>query len=388
MHTLSWQKIAAASGLVLLTAIIWYAWPASDTGGPGQRYKTALTDRGDITQKVSANGTLNPVVLVNVGTQVSGTISELRVDYNDHVTKGQVLARLDPSLLTAQLRQSEANLASAEADFRLAESNAERTRKMFAQGMVSQAALDQSLQALAATSAKVEAARAQTRRDQTNVNYTVIRSPVAGVVVARDVDLGQTVAASFQTPTLFKIAQDLKRMQIDTSVAEADIGGIRVDQDTNFTVDAFPGREFSGKVRQVRLNPTIVQNVVTYNVVIAVDNPEGKLMPGMTAYAHIIVSHKADVLRIPNAALRFHPVAATLDDDTPVRPRARNGNDGQKVYRLESGKPAAVEVVTGITDGRHTEIVSGKLQAGDPLVTSDREAKNADSKGSFRVRVF
>jgi HlyD family secretion protein len=379
----------AAAGALLLAAATWYIWQTGDADGEDQRYKTARTDRGDIVQKVSANGTLNPVVLVNVGTQVSGTISALYVDYNDHVSKGQILARLEPSLLTSQLNQSEANLASAEADVRLAESNGERTQKMFDKQMVSRAAIDQSQQALAAARAKLETARAQVKRDQTNLAYTVIRSPVAGVVVARDVDLGQTVAASFQTPTLFKIAQDLKRMQIDTSVAEADIGGIKVGQDTSFTVDAFPGREFSGKVRQVRLNPTIVQNVVTYNVVIAVENPAGELMPGMTAYAHIIVSQKNDVLRIPNAALRFRPVAAAPEGDGAPRNQTRSaGGSSHKVYRLQDSAPQAVEVVTGVTDGRYTEMVSGKLQAGDRLVTADREAKSEERKGSFRFRVF
>lgn len=376
--------VGAGAAAVALALMLWWALGGS---ADEARYRTAIVDRGAIVQRVSANGTLNPVVLVNVGTQVSGTLNKLYVDYNDKVQAGQVLARLDPALLEAQLAQSRAALAKAEADFKLAEANARRSRFLHDKQMVSEAAIDQAEQALEAARAQVALAGAQVKRDRTNLNYSVIRSPVSGVVVARDVDVGQTVAASFQTPTLFKIAQDLSKMQIDTSVAEADIGGIAVGQTALFGVDAYPNREFQGQVRQIRLNPKIDQNVVTYNVVVGVDNRERLLMPGMTANVRIVVAERADTLRVPNAALRVQLADADpADGQGGTRPDARSGN---RVYALRGDRAVAVLIEPGITDNRYTEVAGGELKSGDALIIEDRQArKKGDDKGAFRMRVF
>lgn len=374
--------------LILVLAIGGYAVWKSAQPAPGAEYRTVTVDRGDIMKMVSANGTLNPVVLVNVGTQVSGTVQRLYADFNDRVQAGKVLAELDPSLFRAAVEQSRANLANAKASLQLAEANERRARELYGKDYIARAELDQAVQALGATRAQVAAAMAQVKRDETNFRYSIIVSPVSGIVVSRNVDVGQTVAASFQTPTLFAIAQDLKRMQIDTTVAEADVGGVKVGQTAHFTVDAFPGREFHGKVRQIRLNSQVLQNVVTYNVVIDVANPEEILLPGMTAFVSIVVAERSDVLRIPVAALRFRPAE---EGRTPHR---LSGPGEKTVYRLEQGRAVPVAVKTGIADSKFAEVDSGNLQPGDPLVVEDLStakpgpAGAPGAGGSFRVRMF
>ncbi|MGA7801121.1 MAG: efflux RND transporter periplasmic adaptor subunit [Gammaproteobacteria bacterium] len=360
-----------------------YYWRHRTSEPAGAHYRTVTLDRGNIVKTVSANGTLNPVTLVNVGTQVSGTVRELNADFNDHVKKGQILAKLDPSLFQAQLEQDQGSLASAQASLKLAEINARRNRDLFAKGYIAESDVDNSNQALADARAKVASAKAQIQRDQTNLGYTVIRSPVSGVVVSRSIDIGQTVAASFQTPTLFQIAQDLTRMQIDTSMAEADVGGVKVGQEVNFTVDAYPDRTFQGTVRQIRLNPTIQQNVVTYDVVVNVSNPEGILLPGMTAYVTVIIDRRDDVLRVPNAALRFRPrggAEALPDRKEPNR---------RTLYRVQDNKLLAVPVTIGIANNQYTDIVSGDLKAGDHVVVEDLSPEGTGKPpGTFRFRAF
>ena len=270
---------------------VWY-FKQRSAQNPETRYKMSEVEKGDVTQTVSANGTLNPVVLISVGTQVSGTVRKLYVDFNDKVKKGQPLLELDDALVSATERQSAASVVNAQATLDLAQANEARMKALLAQEYVSKQEYDQSSQALKSAPAQLALARAQNERDRANLNFTVIRSPVDGVVIDRVVDLGQTVAASFQTPTLIKIAQDLSEMRIDTSFAEADIGGIREGQKARFTVDAFPNRNFIGEVQQIRLNPTNQQNVVTYNVRINVSNPEQVLLPGMTAYVNIGVQKR------------------------------------------------------------------------------------------------
>ena len=368
--------------VLLLCAGGYYFWTTIHTPNIEARYLTAKVERGDLTQMASANGTLNPVTLINVGTQVSGTVKKWYADFNDHVKEGQVLLELDPDLYNEQLSQSKASLASAQSQLKLAEANLARSRALFAQEYVTHQDLDSSIQADEAARALVAQMRAQVDRDRTNLGYSVIRSPVAGVVVSREVDLGQTVAASFQTPTLFKIAQDLSKMQIDSSYAEADIGSLQVGQSVVFRVDAFPNRSFNGVVRQVRLNPTTVQNVVTYDVVVAVDNPEQILMPGMTAYVNIIVATRRNVLLVPNAALRFRPVDVGDHQDKPKESKPGDektrGKDKQDVATgtvqvLENGKLKPVRVVLGITDSRSTEVVGSELKEGDAVVVEDRQ---------------
>ncbi|HEU4853898.1 MAG TPA: efflux RND transporter periplasmic adaptor subunit, partial [Nitrosospira sp.] len=283
---------------LLVSVGVWYWQSGSDSGQ--DRYKTQAADRGDIVQSISANGTLNPVVLVNVGTQVSGTVYRLQADFNDRVKEGDILAELDPALFRAQLRQSEANVANAHVALKLAQRRMARNRALVEKGFISGDALDAVEQQLEVARAQLAVDNAQLARDRTNLNYSVIRSPISGIVIARNVDVGQTVAASFQTPTLFQIANDLRQMQIDTSVAEADIGQLHLNQVVHFTVDAFQEREFTGVVKQLRLNPTIQQNVVSYNVVVAVANDDETLLPGMTANVRFTVNQKQNVLRVPN----------------------------------------------------------------------------------------
>jgi HlyD family secretion protein len=359
-----------------------YGSPALET-----QFKTEALAMGDVTQTVSANGTLNPVVLVNVGTQVSGTVKALRADFNDHVKQDQVLLELDPALLQAQVRQSEANVASAEASLTFAAAQEERRRVLLAQESVAKQDYDQAVQALHVARAQLLQARAQLAKDQTNLAFATIRSPVSGVVVDRQVDVGQTVAASFQTPTLFRIAQDLRKMQIDSSFAEADIGNIKVDQRVRFNVDAFASRGFEGRVRQIRLNPTVQQNVVTYDVVVAVDNPEEILMPGMTAYVNVIAAQRKNVLLVPNASLRFKPPTGAPAAAAERKPGKRDAARAL-VYALDGQQLKPISIETGIADGRYTEVVTGDLKAGDRVVVEDLRAPAPQPTGTLRMRMF
>jgi HlyD family secretion protein len=385
-----------AAGLV----VYWQFFMVTPT-----QYRSQPAEKGDISQTVSANGTINPVTLVSVGTQVSGTVKKLYVDFNSKVEKGQILLELDDALLAAQQKQSEANVQSAEASLELASTNEPRIRSLFAQEYVSKQELDSAVQARKSAEAQLKLAQATVEKDRANLAYSVIRSPVSGVVVDRSVDVGQTVAASLQTPTLFKIAQDLSKMQIDANFAEADIGNIRVDQTVRFTVDAFPNRSFKGVVKLIRLNPTTVSNVVTYDAVINVDNPEQVLLPGMTAYVNIAVAERKDVLLVPNAALRFKPVngdvqkASANQSSIPdqkgdaLKSGGRPGDPAGsakpkrdafsgKVYVLENGKLKPVSVTLGITDNRNTEIIGGELKVGDQIVLGEVQADKPSSSGS------
>lgn len=391
---------------LLLIAILagagYAAYQYLERPGPEQQYRMQAVEKGDISQTVSANGAINPVTLVNVGTQVSGTVKKLYVDFNSKVEKGQVLLELDDALLSAQQQQSLANVRSASALLTLASANEARTRDLFAQEYASRLELDTAIQAKKSAEAQLQLARATVAKDRANLAYSVIRSPVSGVVVDRSVDVGQTVAASLQTPTLFKIAQDLSRMQIDANFAEADIGSIRVGQPVHFTVDAFPDRSFEGAVRLVRLNPVNQQNVVTYDVIINVDNPELRLLPGMTAYVSIAVAERRQALLVPNSALRFRPSAHKSDKSHNNHSgnggssgKSTNGNSAPhgysgKVYVLRNGKVEPVPVKLGITDNRNTEIVSGELRAGEQLVVGEAQDNGSQSSGSqpMRLRMF
>ncbi|SFE55142.1 efflux RND transporter periplasmic adaptor subunit [Nitrosomonas sp. Nm166] len=381
MFTVSTRQIAIALILIAVTAAYWLSSEKKES--KESQYKTRNIERGDIIQTISANGTLMPVVLVNVGTQVSGTVAKLHADYNDPVEIGQILAELDPALLRAQLQQSKANLFSAQATLRIADSKLERHRLLKEKGFISTEALEITEQEAAAARAQLAISKAQVERDQANLNYSVIRSPISGVVIARDVDIGQTVAANFQTPILFQIAKDLRQMQINISVAEADIGQLHIGQLINFTVDAFQQRKFTGTVRQVRLNPTIQENVVTYNVVAMVDNEDGALLPGMTANIHFVVMQKNDVLRVPNAALRYQPKETELSESSKTTKPAHQS----VLYRLSGEQPVPVSVTTGISDGNFTEIVDGTVQAGDKVIISETTNKK-ESESKFKLRIF
>jgi HlyD family secretion protein len=370
--TLILATVAALAG--------WWLWPAGEQAEAAQ-YRTQEIDRGDIVQTITANGTLSPLTVVQVGTQVSGTVQKIHVDFNDVVKEGQVLAELDPALLQATLKESEASLDNARASLELARSNVVRTESLFRKNLAPDSDLDQARERLKVTQAQVRTSEAKVERDRTNLRYAIIRSPIAGVVINRNVNVGQTVAASFQTPTLFQIAEDLRRMQIDTSVAEADVGGLDLDRAVTFTVDAFPKREFTGRIRQIRLNPTIQQNVVTYNVVVEAENPEGRLLPGMTAHVSIQLDERRNVLRVPNAALAFRP----KDADKPAR---EGRGSGSTVHVLRDGAPIPVKIRTGITDTTMTEVVEGELAVGDRVVTREIGAKKGSSSTTFRFRLM
>ena len=383
-----WTMIMLILGVVVAGYIF---WNKSQQLPPEAKYTLQSLEMGDVTQSVSANGTLNPLVLVTVGTQVSGRVTHLYVDFNDRVKEGQVLAQLDRSLLDAQAAQSEANVKSAEATLELAIANNKRSRELFAKEYISKQELETSIQSLKSASAALDLAKAQRKKDQTNQDYSIIKSPVSGVVIDRQIDVGQTVAASLQAPVLFKIAQDLRKMQIDSSFAEADIGRIKVGQHVNFAVDAFPSRAFQGVVKQVRLNAVTTQNVVTYDVVVTVENPDEILAPGMTAYVNVVIADKKSVILIPNAALRYKPTKTMTKEETGAmkqnvqnKPKEKSekkeGTFGM-VYVLKEGIVTPVRVQLGITDNRFTELLSDNLAVGDKIIIDENNKATSASAG-------
>ena len=346
-------------------------------------YQTANVTRGPITQLVTATGTLNPVVNVQVGSQVSGNIQKLFADFNSEVKAGQTVAQIDPALFQAAVTQAEGDLATAQAALELAKVNAARTQELFAKRNSSQQDLDTATASLHQAEANVKIKQGALDKAKADLDHCTITSPIDGVVISRNVDVGQTVAASLQAPVIFAIANDLTKMQIDSNVAEADIGAVSVDQNVDFTVDAFPMRTFHGKVVQVRNAPITVQNVVTYDTVIGVTNPDLKLKPGMTANVSIIIAHKDTVLQIKNAALRYRPPEAAAPET-----RSTSSPSGQRptgalerrlertVYVLSYGRPKAVQIKTGISDGIVTEVTEG-LKEGDRVVTAELSSPGA-----------
>jgi HlyD family secretion protein len=409
------------------------------TGRETTQYFSEKVTRGDIRDVVEATGTINAVITVQVGSQVSGTIDKLYADFNSHVKKDQIIARIDPSLFEGALLQAKADLETARANSAAAKANLEkakaaeaqaradfeRTKPLAAQGVVSQQALDVSkanedaaTAAISAAQADLGQADAQVNQKtaavtvaQTNLDHTIIRAPIDGVVVSRNVDIGQTVAASLQAPTLFTIAQDLTKMQVYAKTDESDVGQIKTGQPVTFKVDAFPNDQFRGRVSQIRMNATTVQNVVTYDTIIDFDNPEMKLFPGMTAYVTIPVATAADVLKVPNAALRYKPdlspdemrdlyakvgIPAPGNDqggrfssvsnaqrpsDQQPRKEGRAANDVTIVWKIQPNqKLEPVQIRTGITDHTTTQLVQvlkGQLSDGDQLITgSNRGSGN------------
>jgi HlyD family secretion protein len=365
----------------------------SSAGG----YQTATVTRGPITQLVTATGTLNPVVNVQVGSQVSGNIAKLFADFNSEVKAGQVVAQIDPMLFQAAVTQAEGDVANAQAALELAKVNAARIQTLFNQKNSSQQDLDTANANLHQAEANVKIKQGALDKAKADLDHCRITSPIDGVVISRNVDVGQTVAASLQAPVIFQIANDLTKMQIDSNVAEADVGAVSVDQDVDFTVDAFPTRTFHGKVVQVRNAPITVQNVVTYDTVIGVNNSDLKLKPGMTANVAIIIEHKDNVLQLKNAALRYRP----SDASTAEQPRASSANSataagstsspsGQRptaarerkpertIYVLSYGRPKPAQIKTGISDGIMTEVTEG-LKEGDRVVTAELTSAAASS---------
>ncbi len=376
-------------------------------------FETVRVDRGRVVARVTATGTLSPLVTVQVGSQVSGRIQKILVDFNSPVAKGQVLARIDPPLFEAALEQARANYAAAQGNLAKAQVEAldagrryQRARNLAESKLIAEADLD-TAQAnaeaakaqVAAAGGSVEQARAALHTAEVNLAYTTIVSPIDGVVISRNVDVGQTVAASLQAPTLFVIARDPRKMQIDTSVAEADVGKLTPGMAAAFTVDAYPSERFTGTVRQIRNAPQTVQNVVTYDAVIDVDNSGLKFKPGMTANVTFVYAEKADVLRVANAALRFRPTpellarvhrehgarsagsdrseaSAQAGGQGPSRPAGLPAKAAQEerpdrrtVWVLRSREPVPVAIRTGVSDGTVTEVTEGSLREGDEIVT-------------------
>ncbi len=393
-----WIKRSAIALVVLAIVGGGGYWFSHRTPTPEKpKFRVAQVDEGAITQVVLATGTLQPVITVTVGTQVSGTVLERRADFNDHVSKGQVLLRLDPANLEARVRQARAQLHASEASLVLARATYERNQKLVSAGFISALTLDQGKREVDASAANVDVGRAQVQSAETDLSNSVIRSPIDGVVIRRNTDVGQTVAASFQTPELYLLAKDLRQMVIQTSVSEADVGLIKAGQAVRFTVDAYPEREFDGKVDQFRLNSTNTVGVVTYTIIVNVDNPEELLKPGMTAQTRIVVATKQRVTRLPTAALRFrpdedslkakaakNPASAAFAPDT-AQEKARADDDGvltatkagRKVYRIytvgEKQEPKQHDVTIGIANTRFTELISGDLKAGDEVITRSAE---------------
>jgi HlyD family secretion protein len=464
-----WKFVLMLGLLALLGTGGWgsrgYFWGPQN----GAKYRTAAVERGDISAYVSATGTLNPVILVQVGTQVSGTIEKLFADYNSQVHDGQIVAQLDQASFRAKVAQADASLENARADLKNSQANVlnvkasienaraevsnqranvdrvqveiadakrdlERHRTLFERQLISRSELDAAQSAYATAGAQRDAARAQLEAAEAklrsaqaqlrsadaqvdkakaqvsqaqagleqatvDLDRTVIRSPINGTVISRSVDIGQTVAASLQAPTLFTIAQDLTKMQVDTNVSEADIGNVAVGQTATFTVDAFPNQVFQGTVREIRQAPIVVQNVVNYNTVIAVDNPELKLRPGMTATVSILVARRGQVLKIPKAALRFQPKLSeeeraeiekyvrerrdggSPDGGTPVSDTQRLRWQGMpKVWILTpEGLLRPLTVRLGISDDQFTELLGDGLQQGQELVTGVMEGDGRSS---------
>jgi HlyD family secretion protein len=439
------QRLWLISAIVVVVAALvalFFLRRGKDDGG--EKYRTEVVDRGNVAQTVSATGTLSAVTTVQVGSQVSGIIARLYADFNSQVKKGQLLAELDPTPFQQQVEQRQADVVKSQVEVTNNEITYNRQKRLFAAGLIAQSDLDAAKASYDAARAQLDLSRASLRQAQTNLGYTKIYSPIDGQVVARAYDIGQTVAASFSAPTLFTIAQDLTKMQVQADVDQSDIGQVKVDEQARFTVDAYPDQEFRGQISQVRLNATVNQNVITYPVIIAVPNPDGKLRPSMTANVTIEVSRVRDVLRVPNAALRFRPETqegksgdtasggsgrrrsdagsgGPRAEATPgqqagggERPSFERGAAGmgergqgfngagralengmrqggrrqqtQTVYVVgEKNALRAVRVRTGITDGRYTqiaEVVEGTLNPGDKVATGLATVKVDQSTGT------
>lgn len=382
---------------VVVGALVGLFFLRRDGDEGGEKYRTQPVDRGNISATVGATGTLSAVTTVQVGSQVSGIIARLYADFNSQVQKGQILAELDQTPFLQAVEQRQAEVSRSQIEVANAQVNYGRQRRLAASGLIAQSELDGAKAAYDSARAQLALSQASLRQAQTNLGYTKIYSPIDGQVVDRQYDIGQTVAASFSAPTLFTIAQDMTKMQVQADVDQSDIGQVKVGQPVRFTVDAYPEREFQAAISQVRLNATVNQNVITYPVIIEVANPDLSLRPSMTADVTMEVDTVKNVLRVPNAALRFRPPA---DEDEEGQARGQNPGGsrqagdagatsggrrgrggrqaGQSVYVLaksEDGKESElreVKVKTGITDGRNTQVVkvlSGTLNPGDPVVT-------------------
>jgi len=402
--------VLIAAVLVVGLAIAGYVFFNGERKVP-VRYRTAMVERGSIVSVVTATGSINPVVSVQVGTQVSGMIKSLHADFNSVVKAGDIVATIDSEPFRARRDQAASNLEMAQANVARARTEQaqrrrelDRAKSLVSQQFVSQNDVDVAVTNSQGADAQVNVSMAQVKQAEAALNatelelkYTTIRSPVNGIVVARNVEVGQTVAASFATPNLFLIALDLTKMQVDTNVSESDIGGINEGKEATFTVDAYPGVPFSGTIRQVRLAPINVQNVVTYNVVVAVDNKDLRLKPGMTANVSIVVAQRDNVLKVPNAALRFVPPKSEQGEprQAATKPTTREGGGQAMPVTLgtapqrpiwkqeDNGDLSSVAVQTGISDGSSTEIVSEAVAEGDQVIVGIEQLRGVKKVGDL-----
>jgi HlyD family secretion protein len=367
----------------------------------GDQYRTEAASQGDVTATASATGTLSAVTTVQVGSQVSGIISKLHADFNSQVRKGQILAELDPTPFLQTVEQRQADVTRSMVEVANAKVTYGRQQRLADAGLVAQSELDAAKMAYDSARAALAQSQASLNQAKTNLGYTKIYSPIDGQVVDRQYDVGQTVAASFSAPTLFTIAQDLTKMQVQADVDQSDIGRIKVGAPVKFAVDAYPDQEFKARISQVRLNATVNQNVITYPVIIEVANPGLELRPSMTADVTIQVDTANGALRVPNSALRFKPPVEEDEEQGQGQQRARRQGrqSGQTVYVLEKGgkdgdqdELREVRIKTGLTDGRHTQVVSvlsGELKPGDPVVTglATLKAEQSGNSGSGAGRM-
>jgi len=393
--------------ILIALAIGVYAFVGNKSGTSESEYQFTKITRGDLESTISATGTLTPVTTVDVGTQVSGTIDSVYVDFNDHVTEGQILAVLDTAMLKASVIDAEANVEKAEASLEQAEADYSRSRALFERQMISDADYQTAGINVKLQKASLKSARAALERVRKNLEYAVIRSPISGIVIARKVESGQTVAASLSTPTLFQIAENLSRMEILAEVDEGDIGQVKEGQDVRFEVQAYSSKEFHGIVSQVRLEPTTISNVVTYTVVIETANNDGLLLPGMTATIDFITQDKSDVLLVANKALRYKPsdeqLKAAMDrrraemqtvPDSVKQPRRERftgrtpqegDNMGQLWYLEKNGQLVMEPVQVGMSDGINTEIIIARsLTEGSEVIsgTGSSSASTASNSSS------
>lgn len=382
--------LAAAAGLFLLRL-------RARSATPSRPFELVEVTRGPLQARVTASGTVSPLITVQVGSQISGKVQALGADFNTVVHRGQVIAQIDPAFYRAAVEQARSRVVSARAarnkasaELENAERQAERNRYLLREKLISQSSADDTETASrvaravlsSAIGSEAEAAAAL-HQAEINLVYTTIASPIDGVVISRNVDVGQTVAASLQSPTLFVIAQDLRRMQVDASIAEADVGHLSAGMTAEFTVDAYPAETFSGTIREVRNAPQTLQNVVTYDAVIDVDNSSLKLKPGMTANVSVVYADRRDILKLSNAALRFRPPEALLAQAPPVRPARA---DRRTVWVMRGTAPQPVEIRVGVSDGLSTEVLDGSLKVGDQVVT-EALTTSKGGPGSFG-RVF
>ncbi len=365
--------------LIVSGTILYFMLSGNSTVGTG--FATASITRGNLRQVVTATGEIQPLNTINVGSQVSGTIEEIFVDYNSRVSKGDVLLKIEPSVLQASVDEAYASLVSAESQRNYAKSEYERNKILYDDGFIARAELEQSQTTYEQAEQSVNRMKSQYDRAVTNLSYATITSPVDGTVISRQVDVGQTVAASFQTPDLFAIAEDLSKMQIETAVSEADIGMINEGQKVTFTVDAYPTQTFEGEVRQIRLSPTVTSNVVVYTVVIDVDNSDLRLKPGMTAFVTILISEKDDVWKVQNSSLILRSFDGIVEDAGDATTKTHLA-----IQRNVNGNPTVVLVPyeKGLVTATETEIISDDIQEGDRVIIG-RYGQTSSSSSGMRM---